>query len=256
VIETELGPLAFSFVTDASARRQAEAALRESERHLRALAGRLISADEDSRKQLARDLHDVLSQRLALLSMEVSALEQESRRSAPGLRERLVSLSEGVVRLASDVQRISRQLHPSILADLGLAAALESECSAITRLHGTPAKMVKASVPPSLSEEIAVALYRIAQEALRNAAKHSQATEILVSLDLSDGDLVLNVQDNGRGFDATRPRKAGLGLVSIQERARLVNGSVKLQSAPRRGTSLEVRVPLPKGINEAPASSR
>lgn len=256
IIETEAGPLAFSFVADTSARRQAEAALNESREQLRALAGRLISAEEESRKQLARDLHDVLSQRLALLSMEVSALEQEARRSAPELRDGLKSLGDGVVRLASDVQRISRQLHPSILADLGLAAALESECCAISHLHGTPAKLARANLPRSLPEDVSVALYRIGQEALRNAAKHAQASEIFVSLDSTDGDVVLKVQDNGRGFDPAVPRKAGLGLVSIQERARLVNGSVKLESSPGRGTSLEVRVPLPKGNNEAATGSR
>ncbi len=256
VIQTELGPLAFTFISDATARRQSEDALRQSQKELRALAGRLISAGEEYRKQLARDLHDIFSQRLALLSMEVSALEQEASHSAPAVREPLRDLRDQIVRLASDVHRISRQLHPSILTDLGLAAALESECFAFTRLHGTSAKLVSAKVPASLPEEISVALYRIAQEGLLNAAKHAQATEVRLSLESDNGEVVLTIEDDGKGFDPAKPRKSsGLGLVSIEERARLVNGSVKVESKAGQGTSLQVRVPIGKGSDEATDSA-
>jgi PAS domain S-box-containing protein len=251
VIKTELGPLAFTFITDATPRRRSEDAQRRSQQQLRALAGRLISAGEETRRQLARDLHDIFSQRLALLSMEVSALEQEARGSAADIAESLKALSEQIVRLASDVHHLSRQIHPSILTDLGLTAALESECFAFSRLHGTPAVLDLGAIPP-LAEEVSVALYRIAQEALRNASKHARADEIRLSLRARNGEIVLKVEDNGVGFDPGAYRKGGgLGLVSIRERARLVNGSVKIESRPGRGTSLIVRVPIRTNSDEA-----
>jgi PAS domain S-box-containing protein len=244
-------PLVIALLTDITARKRIEAELNESRQELRALAGQLIAVGEKMRKQLARDLHDVIGQKLAVVSMEIDRLRQEA--AQPEQRERLATILRQVGEAAADVQRMSRQLHPSTLTDLGLPAALESECAIVSRLHGIHA-VCHCGALPRLPENLSVTLYRIAQEAIRNAARHSGARRVDVSVG-SDGRFVkLKIKDRGRGFDPEAVRgRAGLGLVSMRERARLVNGTAKIESKPGRGTVVEVRVPVRGASNEAGA---
>lgn len=253
VVETRHRPVAMALLTDISSWRQMEAELREKRQELRALAGQLMHVGEEMRKQLARDLHDVLGQKLALLNMEVDGLRRDVGRREPEVRERLETMAAQIGQMAGDVHRISRQLHPAALSDLGLPAALESECVIFSRIHGVRATCHYGRLP-RIPEDVALALYRIAQEAIRNAATHSGGDHVDVFLDSDDGTVHLRVEDHGRGFDPEALRETGgLGLVSMRERARLVEGIARIESHPGQGTVVEVRVPVRKEGHEESA---
>src|SRR5262249_17881981 len=152
---------------------------------------------------------------------------------------------EQLVRLSEDVHALSRQLHPSILDDLGLVEALRSECASFTRREGITAFYCPADVPTALPKDIALCVYRVAQEALRTVSKHPAVNEAWVSLTGAGLELLLSIQDNGAGFDPeVRHTQPGLGLSSMEERVRLIQAKLSVTSAPGRGTTVEVRVPL------------
>jgi signal transduction histidine kinase len=227
-------------------RRRAEAELTESQEETLALRGRLLMAQEDERKRLARDLHDDVSQRLAGTAIEAGKLKQLLAES-DSLSNLVGNLTGELAGIAEDVHRISRQLHPSILDDLGLKAALQSECDRFSERDGIRVRYRCRNVPTALPSEAALCIYRIAQEALRNAVKHSGAHEVDVSLTADAEYLYLSVKDTGRGFERREARgRPGLGLASMDERARLVGGVLTVQSHPGQGTLIEARVPLPE----------
>jgi PAS domain S-box-containing protein len=229
-----------------NALRDSEAALRRSHDELQALTGRMITAKEEENRRLSRELHDVISQRLAVLGMEVSAVEQQFAIASPLISHRLRSIGEEVGTLAQDIHRLSRQLHPSIVDHLGLVAALRAECTAFSSQHGIRAELVSATVPDLLPAEIALSLYRIAQESLWNIAKHAQAQHVRLAVSQQDRELLLAVEDDGMGFEPDRVKgQGGLGLISMEERARLVGGHLRVESQPGKGTRLEIQVPLP-----------
>ena len=149
-----------------------------------------------------------------------------------------------MVRLSEDVHALSRQLHPSILDDLGLVDALRSECAGVVRREAVAVAFHADNVPTLLPDGVALCVYRVAQEALRNVVKHAGTREASVSLIHSARELVLIVQDRGAGFDAAAVRaREGLGLSSMGERVRLVRGELSVDSAPGKGTTITVRVP-------------
>jgi PAS domain S-box-containing protein len=238
--------------TDITARREAEerlrrseAALRQSQRQLQTLAGRLLTAQEEERRRLAREMHDDLSQRLAALAIAAGKLEHELQSMGTNVPGKLRDMKEQAVQLSSDVHAISRQLHPSILEDLGLADALESECSSFAERQGITVDFRAAGVSANLRGQVALSLYRIAQEALHNIAKHSGAPGAEVHLKQESGFLLLSVRDVGRGFDAAAVRERhGLGLASMEERARLLGADFEVESSPGEGTHVKVRAPL------------
>jgi len=228
--------------------KQSEAALLLYQQELRALTAKLISVQEENSKYLARELHDVFSQKLAVLSMEISALEQRPPESPEALGNQLRQIAEQIGGLAKDIHQMSRQLHPAILDDLGLAAALNNECLAFSEQHGIPVKLTPQNVREPLPEDVSLCLYRVAQESLRNIGKHAGATEVRVALAGGTGEITLVIEDFGDGFDLDQVRgKGGLGLVSMDERVRLVGGTFSVQSEPGTGTRVEVRVPLRRG---------
>jgi signal transduction histidine kinase len=245
-VETVHGPIALAFVTDISSRTHAEEEIRRNQRELRALNARLTSLQEESRKQLARELHDVLTQQVGVLGAEVDEFQQRWDHFTEAMRSTFGHVQEGINELAANVHDVSRRLHPATLYELGLAAALDAECLSFSRQHGIGASVRKAAgVPRHLPDQAGLALYRIAQEAMRNAAQHARATRVRLTLRMYEGDLILAVADNGRGFDPDRVRrKGGLGLVSMEERARSVNGSLRVHSRRGGGTEVEARVPL------------
>jgi PAS domain S-box-containing protein len=230
--------LGFAKVTrDLTERRQAEEAQRM-------LAGRLLTAQEAERRRLAREMHDDLTQRLAVLAIEAGKLEQECDLAGRS-SVRLQTMKEHLIHLSQDVHALSRQLHPSILEDLGLVEALRSECGSFSQREGVAVRYAPQNIPPEVPKEVALCLYRIAQEGLRNVAKHSAAKEASVSLTATDDTIMLSIEDRGAGFDHALARgEPGLGLESMEERARLIGGEFSIRSEPGLGTLIEVCAPL------------
>jgi signal transduction histidine kinase len=207
------------------------------------LRRRLVRAQEEEHRRIARELHDDLTQRLAVLAIDAGKFEQLPGRGediaawARGMREQLVDLSESV-------HSLSRQLHPSILDDLGLVDALRSECLSLGQRDGIAVAYHPRDVPTDIPRDVALCFYRVAQEALRNVAHHAQCPSASVRLFADERELVLCVRDRGVGFDLARRGKTGLGLESIRERARLIQARLSVRSRPGAGTRVTLRVPL------------
>jgi PAS domain S-box-containing protein len=219
---------------DITSRKQAEEAAHD-------LSGRLIEAQEEHQMQLARDLHDDLSQSLALLSIELEMFGQ----SRPAERDQMKAFSAQVTSLSLEVHRLSHELHPTTLEQLGLVAALRGFCEEFGLAHKLAIEFTDRSVPQAVPQDTALCLYRIAQEALHNVAKHSRATATRVDLVKDDGELRLTIDDDGVGFDPKATRaNASLGLVSMSERARFVHGRLSVESHAGKGTRVEVQVPM------------
>ena len=230
---------------DITERKQAEAGLARSRETLQRLAGGLLSVQEEERRRLARELHDDLTQRLAVLAIETGKLEHQLEDLPAGIREKIGHVKEQMVKLSSDVHDISRQLHPSIIDDLGLRQAIQSECVNFTNREGIAIQYEPKTIPPDIPREVSVCLFRIVQEGLRNIAKHAKVTEAQVKLEGHDDTISLTIEDAGVGFDpALRQGKAGLGLISMEERARLIRGEFLVQSRPGRGTVISVTAGL------------
>jgi signal transduction histidine kinase len=215
---------------------------REGER-LRDISGRLIAAQEEERRRIARDLHDDFSQKLALLSIDLERLRQNPE--AREVRQQILELCERAQEISSDVQQLSYQLHPSKLDRLGLVVALKSHCDEIKKHHELELSFIHHNVPARLPQEIALCVFRIVQEALRNIVRHSKAASALISLVGKDEAIHLTVSDSGIGFAVSSARsREGLGLISMEERLRLVGGEILIHSRPGRGTMIDVQIPL------------
>jgi PAS domain S-box-containing protein len=241
------GLLGVNFISDITERKMSEATLLEYQKELRALTARLLGVQEAGNKELARELHDALSQKLAALGMEVSTLLRPSAKSPNSLPERVRSLSAHINALAEEVQAMSRRLHPAILDELGLEAALREECAGFSAQEGVRAQLQSERVPSSLPEDVSLCLYRVAQESLRNIAKHAKATNVRVVLAGRKEGITLRTEDTGDGFDLKEVKDKGrLGLISMEERVRLVSGKLMIRSRPGHGTTVEVFVPLHK----------
>jgi PAS domain S-box-containing protein len=238
----------------AKALEQSEALLRRSRGRLRDLAGRLITAQEEERARVARELHDDFTQRLAMLAIQVDSLRE--KQPPDDTRDRLAEIHRAVVGLSRDVGQIARQLHPAILEDLGLADALRSECGALAEHAGIHVHAELEPLPEATSAETSLCLYRIAQEALRNLARHARVSEARISLAPIRGELVLRIEDAGVGFDADAlDGRRGLGLASMRERVRVLGGTLAIESRPGAGTVIEARVPLSASIQPDPSQS-
>jgi signal transduction histidine kinase len=210
---------------------------RRAETEALGMSGRLLTAHEDERRRLARELHDDLTQRLARLAIDAGKLERGVAADASEMRKDLVRLSE-------DVHALSYRLHPSVLDDLGLVEALRAECHRVAR-HGDLRVEVDApDFPDAVPNETSLCLFRVAQEALNNATRHGRASAVTVLLSPHDRGLMLTVSDNGKGFDPTHSReRASLGLASMRERVRLLRGQLEIESTVGRGTTVVAWVP-------------
>jgi len=231
-----------SLVAEVSERMHTERMLDASRHELRSLAAELLRVQEEERRRISRDLHDDINQRLAILSVELEALD----RSLPIMlqeRGRLIrAILNRVAELSEDVRRLAYQLHPSILDDLGLPVALQRLVDDFTVRTGMTGHFLNRGISKPLPQDIATCLYRIAQEGLTNIARHAQASTMSVELSHVDGMVAIMITDDGIGFDTLRVRN-GLGLLSMKERSALVNGSLDIASTPGKGTQVSVRVP-------------
>jgi signal transduction histidine kinase len=227
------------------ASRESDRKLRQNENDLRRLAGRLISAQEEERTRLARDLHDDLTQRLAVLAIEVGSLEQQVKDPPAAFEEELREITKEIVDISQEVHNLSRQLHPSILDDLGVIKAVESECASFSKREGVDIAFNHGNLPKGIPKDISLSLYRIVQEGLRNISKHACAEHISVSLRGINQDVLLSVRDDGIGFESEEVKqKPGLGFSSMRERVRLMHGELSIESQPERGTVITVKVPI------------
>jgi PAS domain S-box-containing protein len=223
---------------DITSRKQAEETARD-------LSGRLIYSQEAERMRLARDLHDDLSQSLALLSIELEMFGQRQPAEPGQVNGRMQEFSARVKRLSSDVHRLSHELHPAKLEQLGLVAALRGFCEEFAVVHEMAIEFADRSLPRAVPRETALCLYRVAQEALQNVVKHSGATAARVELDMEGNELRLVIADDGVGFDPKMMRaNSSLGLISMGERVRFVHGLLSVESHTGKGTRVKVRVPI------------
>lgn len=231
---------------DALAHAHADAALNTSRSEARALAGRLLTAQEDERKRLAREMHDDICQRLAASAIEAGNLEQQLS-DAESAQKTAACLKNHLIGLSDDIHCVSRQLHPTILDDLGLEEAIRAECHRLAEREGIGVQFHGGGLPDRPPPDIALCVYRVAQEALRNAVRHGKCERVELTLRADPEFLYLEVRDLGCGFRVEDTRgKPGLGLISMKERAHLVGGEISISSLPGQGTSIALRAPLPE----------
>jgi PAS domain S-box-containing protein len=239
----ERQPVVVATVEDISAAKRATAELNELNTELRQLTTRLIQSQEVERQRIARELHDDISQRLALLMMDIDAWQGEipfQRTSDHStLRRVMAQLDE----LSTDVHNLSHRLHSTKLQHLGLQAALQELCQQFSSRHSILIELNAQSVPQDIPEMVSLCFYRIAQEALKNAVKHSGSPRIDLRIICGEQTLCMHVVDFGTGFDVAAP-SAGLGLMTMQERLRMVGGKLRINSVPESGTEVIAEVPI------------
>ena len=217
--------------------------IKRSEESLKLLTRRLISAQEEERKRIARELHDDLNQRIAVIAIE---LEQFAI-SHPSFRDSVRPIQRHIEEIGHDIHVMSHQLHPSKLDHLGLVPSVKSLCNETAMSKGVEVDFLHHAVPAQLPKQVKLCMFRVAQEALQNAARHSGASKIRVELRWAGGKLKLVVTDDGRGFVATREKMTnGLGMTSMQERMRSIDGELKVVSKPAKGTVVEAVAPAPR----------
>ena len=225
------------FMIDISEQKRAEANLKD-------LGGRLIEAQEKERSRIACELHDDFNQRLALLSIELEQLGKTMPK-APRNRELLKRIQDQAQELSGDIHRLSYRLHPAKLDHLGLAAAVRSLCEEMSQTTNVRIEVQHNRFPAALPKDIALCVFRVAQEALRNCVKHSGAQSVRVLLWKTSDAVRLTVSDDGCGFDPKLDvRQSGLGFISMKERVYLLGGDMQINSQPQCGTCVDVSVPI------------
>ena len=223
-----------------------------NEAALRDLSGRLINAHEEERRRVARELHDDLNQRMALLTIE---LEQIGQISEPAdLHFHFASLQTQAREISADIHRLSYQLHPSKLDHLGLAPAIKGLCQELSAKGKIEIELQQGGFPASLPKDVTLCIFRITQEALGNCVRHSGAARIRVMIEATSREIRLSVSDDGCGFEVdSEAMKRGLGLTSMRERLRIVRGELMIRSKPGHGTVIEASVPLAHEVQTVPA---
>jgi len=209
------------------------------------LSGMLINAQEEERKRLAAEIHDDFSQRLAVLSLGMETAAEGIPESLQETNRQMQELMESASELGADLHTLSHRLHSSTLERLGLVAGVGSFCKEFNAQQGMQVEFSHQDVPRSVLPDVALCLFRVVQEGLRNVQKHSGAAHALVRLEAVDGMLHLSISDDGAGFDANDgANRQGLGLWSMRERARLVAGRFEIHSEKQKGTKIDVWTPI------------
>jgi signal transduction histidine kinase len=209
----------------------------------------LIEAQEKERYRIARELHDDIGQRLAILSIELEQLRQNSPDLSAEVCSRVSVLGERVLGVATVVRALSHDLHSSKLEYLGITTAMRGFCKEFSDQHKVEIVFAHDEVPRTLPKEIALCLFRVLQEALQNAVKYSGVRRFEAELRYASHEIHLTVKDSGSGFDCEAAKNGqGLGLISMEERLKLVNGTFLIESQPKRGATIHARVPLSSGV--------
>jgi PAS domain S-box-containing protein len=233
---------------DITLRRRAEEALRESEQRLRFLTSQLLTAQERERKRISMELHDELGQSLAVLKLQIRAIQRGLKDDQQDLREECVELLRYLDGVIDDIRRLSRDLSPAIIEDLGLQSALQYLINAVSKHYTVSHAFEVEGLDQLFMAEAQIIIYRIFQECLTNISKHAGATEVSVVIKEHDGLISLMIEDNGAGFDpalvlARRGVGRGLGLPALDERARMLGGTLKIWSRPGAGTKMTLVIP-------------
>jgi signal transduction histidine kinase len=214
---------------------------------LRALAGRLLTIQDEERRRISRDLHDDVNQRLGAIGLQLDSLCRRLPESPTSIRRQIRVIRRHVGALSDDVRQLAYRFHQTTVEDLGLVVALQRYINDFVKRTGIKAQFVKPPTAERISPRLATCLFRIAQESLGNVAMHAKASQISVELSADPETIHLTIRDDGIGMDLEeiRRRTVGLGLLSMQERARLLNGSVELRSRPGGGTEVLALLPWP-----------
>ena len=246
-------------------RKAVEQALKKSERHysqlleqsdrlqeqLRRLSRQILSAQEDERKMISRELHDVIAQTLTGINVRLANLKKEAAINTKGLDRNIARTQRLVEKSVSIVHQFARELRPAVLDDLGLIPALHSFMKSFSARTGVHTRLTAFAGVEQLDTARRTVLYRVAQEALTNVGRHAQASQAQVKIQKLDGAICMKIWDNGKGFQAERlshgKRNKRLGLLGMSERVQMVNGKFTLQSAPGKGTTVQAQIPLANG---------
>jgi signal transduction histidine kinase len=222
----------------------------QTEEALAGMSRKLLRAQEQERSRIARELHDDINQRLALLSVEIQRMREANPITYGELRSRMDELGKRTSEISAVVQSLSHELHSSKLEYLGLASAMKGFCREFGDKHKAEVAFDSEGMPATVPHEISLCLFRVTQEGLQNAVKHSGVRRFEVKLNGSPTEIHLTIRDSGVGFDPELAKGAqGLGLISMQERVSLVKGTISINSKPHSGTEINVRVPLSAGIS-------
>ena len=214
-----------------------------AEEALATVGRRLIEAHEEERTWIARELHDDIVQRIALVTTQLGQCQQAAD-PATGINRHIPPALQELIELGKDIQGLSHRLHSSKLEYLGLGSAAQSFCRELTEQGDVRIEFKQSNIPATIPKEISLCLFRVLQEALQNAVKHSRAPDLLVELYGTQDGMILRVSDSGVGFDSRDAvNRPGIGLISMRERLRLVNGQLSIQSEPGHGTTIIARVP-------------
>jgi len=212
---------------------------------LAGLGRKLIEAQEEERKRIARDIHDDYTQRIAILSIHVEEMLKNAGDSSPEVEERLRELFEGIGELATDMHSLSHQLHSSTLESLGLVAGVRAFCREFATREQIEIDFADAKVPSSVPADAALCLFRVVQEGLRNVRKHSGSKNAAVRVEGAGRDLHVTVSDHGKGFNVgSPPESGGIGIWSMQERVRLLGGRLEIESHLMQGTKIDAWLPI------------
>jgi signal transduction histidine kinase len=219
------------------------------EQALKTFSQRLIEVQEEERKRIAYELHDDTAQYLALLKMQLNALLESGKIQNPEVLDKLRYLEKDSDRAFNDVRRYSHELRPVILERTGLTAALNQVVDDFNKIGELPVKMKVTGLEPELSEKVKLGLFRITQEALGNARKHSKASQAVINLTFQETRVEMTVNDNGTGFNLSEATtrasgKGSLGIMSMQERAKAIGARLKIDSKAGKGTSIKLEVEL------------
>ncbi|MFL6438447.1 MAG: MASE1 domain-containing protein [Terriglobales bacterium] len=215
---------------------------------LASVSRRLIDAQEKERTRIARELHDDIGQRMAVIAIELDQLEKAFADAPAQVRMRLNELHEQTSEIATDLHSLSHELHSSKLEYLGIAAAMRGFCNEFAKQQELEIDFKSEGLPDFLDPNISLCLFRVLQESLHNSAKHSGARHFDVRLWGTEHEIHLRIGDSGVGFDREASKHtAGIGLISMQERLNLVNGTFSIESKPNRGTTIHARIPYSVG---------